>query len=87
MEKQYLSNEKEKDEIISMKEDIVKNLERMLKKIDLDQDIDTIKFDIIQTLKILFQKNENRKINENIVFIFIIFIHLLNFFKESSCTN
>ena len=49
MEKQYLSNEKEKDEIISMKEDIVKNLERMLKKIDLDQNIDTIKFDIIQT--------------------------------------
>ena len=63
MEKQFLFNEKEKDEIVSMKEEIVKNLERMLKKIDLDQNVDTIKFDIIHTLKILFQKNENSSSN------------------------
>ena len=65
MEKLFLSNEQEKDEIISMKEDIVKNLERMLKKIDLEQNVDTIKFDIIQTLKILFQKNEKPNANTN----------------------
>lgn len=42
-----------------MKEEIIRNLEKMLKKIDLDQNIKTVKFDIITTLKILLQKNEN----------------------------
>jgi len=68
-----------------MKEDIVKNLERMLKKIDLDQNVDTIKFDIIQTLKILFQKNESSKSNGNIVFIFIYFSFIK--LKESTYTH
>lgn len=72
MEKQFLSNENEKDEIFSMKEEIVKNLERMLKKIDLEQNVDTIKFDIIQTLKILFQKNENVNTNNNVINFLII---------------
>ena len=57
--------DEEKTEVSNMKEEIIRNLEKMLKKIDLDQNIKTVKFDIISTLKILLQKNESANITQN----------------------
>ncbi len=57
--------DEEKNEVSNMKEEIIRNLEKMLKKIDLDQNIKTVKLDIISTLKILLQKNENANLNQN----------------------
>ena len=66
LEKQVDLYDQEKNEVNAMKEEIVKNLEKMLKKIDLDQNPKTVKFDILSSLKILLQKNEVLNTNPNI---------------------
>ena len=65
MEKKLDNKDEEKAEVNNMKDEIIKILEKMLKKIDLDQNIKTIKFDIITTLKLLLQKNENANFIQN----------------------
>ena len=65
MKKQITLNDKEKEEIDLMRQEIVKNLEKMLNKIENNQNVKTVKLDIIQTLKVLFKKNTET--NNNVI--------------------